>query len=117
MTASELYKAGKLSEAVEAQIQEVKNQPADHGRRLFLFELSAFAGDLDRARRQIDVLKFEEVELEAAAKTYRGLLDAEIARRKFFADGVEPKFLSAIPEHVAWRVEAVQALRNKQPTE
>jgi type VI secretion system protein ImpE len=117
MTASELYKAGKLNEAIEAQILEVKSQPADHGRRLFLFELSAYAGDLERARRQIDVLKFEEVELEAAAKTYRGLLDAETARRKFFADGVEPKFLSAIPQHAAWRIEAVQALRNKQPTE
>jgi type VI secretion system protein ImpE len=113
MTASELYKEGKLAAAIEAQIQAVKSQPADHGKRLFLFELSAFAGDLERARRQIDVLKFDEVELQAAARQYQGLLDSEEARRKVFADGVEPKFLAAIPPHTTWRLEALQALRNK----
>ncbi len=40
MTASELYKAGRLHEAIEAQLQEVKAQPADQGKRLFLFELA-----------------------------------------------------------------------------
>jgi type VI secretion system protein ImpE len=117
MTASDLFKAGKLADAIEAQIQAVKNQPADHGKRLFLFELSAFAGDFDRARRQIDVLKFEEVELQAAARQYRGLLDSEEARRKLFADGIEPKFLAAVPEHTAWRLEAVQAIRSQQPAD
>jgi type VI secretion system protein ImpE len=117
MTATELFKAGKLAAAIDAQIQEVKAQPADHGKRLFLFELSVFAGDLDRARRQVDALKYDQVELEAAVRTYRGLLDAEAARRKFFADGVEPKFLAPIPEHVNWRLQAVQELRNKQPAE
>jgi type VI secretion system protein ImpE len=117
MTAAELYKAGQLTAAIDAQIQEVKAKPADQGKRLFLFELCCFAGDLDRARRQIDVLKFEELEVEAAARSYKGLLDAELARRKFFADGVEPKFLMAIPEHVSWRLEAVKSLRSNLPAE
>ena len=42
MNASELYKAGKLQEAVDAQIKEVKASPADQSKRLFLFELLAF---------------------------------------------------------------------------
>jgi type VI secretion system protein ImpE len=54
MNASELFKTGMLSDAIAAQVQEVKSHPADHGRRLFLFELLAFAGDLDRARKQIE---------------------------------------------------------------
>jgi type VI secretion system protein ImpE len=117
MTASELFKAGKLAAAIDAQIKEVKAKPADHGKRLFLYELSAFAGDLDRARRQIDALKFDQVELEAAGIQYKGLLDAEAARRKVFADGIQPRFLAPIPEHLTWRLQAIQELRNNQPAE
>ena len=47
MTARESYNAGRLQEAIAAQTQEVKARPADQSQRLFLFELLAFAGDLD----------------------------------------------------------------------
>jgi hypothetical protein len=46
ISASELFKQGRLKDAIDAQLQEVKAQPADHGERLFLFELASFAGDL-----------------------------------------------------------------------
>ncbi len=49
MNATELYRAGKLQEAITAQVAEVKANPTDQGKRLFLFELLVFAGDLDRA--------------------------------------------------------------------
>ena len=79
MNASELFKAGKLQEAIDAQTQEVKSHPADHGKRLFLFEMLAFAGNLDRARRQIDAVTYGEVELDTAVVGYRKILDAEHA--------------------------------------
>ena len=44
MNAGDLYKAGRLREAIDAQVQEVKSNPGDQARRLFLFELLAFAG-------------------------------------------------------------------------
>ena len=66
MSASALYKAGKLKDAIDAQIQEVKAKPGDQARRLFLFELLAFAGDLEKAKKQIEVLNFPEMELMAA---------------------------------------------------
>ncbi len=112
MDANELFKAGKLKDAIEAQIAEVKSKPADQGKRLFLFELFAFAGELDRARRQIDALQYEELELQAAAGDYRRLLDSEEARRKVFHDGAQPKFLTPDqPEHVRLRLEALAHLR------
>ena len=49
MTATELFKANKLPEAIDAQIKEVKNNPGDQAKRLFLFEMLALAGDLDRS--------------------------------------------------------------------
>jgi type VI secretion system protein ImpE len=112
LDANELFKAGKLKEAIESQIAEVKAKPADQGKRLFLFELFAFAGELDRARRQIDALQYEELELQAAAGDYRRLLDSEEARRKVFQDGAQPKFLTPeVPEHVRLRLEALAHLR------
>jgi type VI secretion system protein ImpE len=115
MNATDLFKAGRLQLAIDAQIQEVKAKPADHGRRLFLFELCAFAGDLERARRQIDALQFDQPELVLATKNYRDCLDAEDYRRKVFRDGVMPQFFGQPPQHLYKRLEAVNALRaNKQ---
>lgn len=117
MNANELYKAGKLQEAIDAQIQEVKAKPADQGKRVFLFELLMFAGDVDRARKQIQAITYSEVELMAQAAAYNQLLDAEVARRKLFTDGTPPNFLTKPPEHVQIRLEALARLREKKPRE
>jgi type VI secretion system protein ImpE len=117
MSANDLFKAGKLQDAVAAQTQEVKNRPADRNARLFLFELLAFAGDLERATRQLDVLKYDEMELESARLAYRRLLDAEAARRRLFREGLKPEFFVDPPEHVSLRLDAVNCLRDKRPDE
>src|SRR5262245_40083717 len=117
MIASELFQAGRLEEAVAAQVQEVKSNPADQGKRLFLFELLAFAGELERARRQIEALKSEDPELEIATMAYRKLLDSEQARRQLFAAGLSPTFLVEPPEHVKLRLDAVNRLREGRPAE
>ena len=115
MSASEAFKAGRLHEAIEAQVRDVKAHPADHGRRLFLVELLAFAGDLDRARRQADAVRYEDPNLDAAMATYRALLDAEASRRRLFAEGLAPKFLADPPGHLRLRLEAVEHLRGGRP--
>src|SRR3954469_5292556 len=107
MNATDLFKAGRLQPAIDAQVKDVKAHPADHARRLLLFELLAFAGDLDRARRQVEAIHYDEVERATALQTYRKLLDAEQARRRLFQEGVAPKFLIEPPEHVRLRLEAV----------
>jgi len=117
MTATELFKQGRLQQAIDAQIAEVKSTPADHGKRLFLFELAAFAGDLDRARRQIDAVKYEETDRDVAVAGYRKLLDSEEKRRRLFRDGTQPRFLAEPPEHVKWRLEAVNRLRENRHAE
>jgi len=117
MNAGELYKAGRLGEAIEAQVQEVKASPLDHSKRLFLFELLAFSGDLDRARRQIDVIKYDDNDLERAVAGYRTLLDSEQARRDLFTRGVAPGFFGEPSEHLRLRLEAVNRLRENAPAE
>jgi type VI secretion system protein ImpE len=111
MTAHELYQAGKLTEAVDAQIQQVKANPTDQNRRLFLFELLLFTGELDRATRQVDALKYDDPGLAATAMSYRGLLNSETARRKVFEEGVAPEFLGTPPSHLVMRLEAAGQMR------
>jgi type VI secretion system protein ImpE len=117
MNASELYRAGRLAEAIDAQIQAVKADPADQAKRVFLFELVVFAGDLERARRQIDAVHYEEPDLMAAVGLYRSLVDAEMSRRRLFTDGLPPRFLADPPQHVMLRLEAVNFVRGNRLTE
>jgi type VI secretion system protein ImpE len=117
MSASDLFKAGRLQEATDAQVKAVKADPADHGKRLFLFELLAFAGDLERARKQIDAVTYGQPELDTAVDRYRKALEAEQARRRVFREGIMPQFLVPPPEPVGKRLEAVNCLRGNQPAE
>lgn len=117
MTATDYYKAGQLPEAIDAQIQVVKANPGDHAKRLFLFELLAFAGDLDRAQRQIEAVQYDELERDTAVLAFRKLLDAERQRRRLFAEGLKPEFLVEPPAHVQLRLDALNCLRSQRPAE
>ena len=115
MQADELYKAMRLREAIDTQILAVREAPTDHAKRLFLFELLCFIGDLDRARRQIEAIEFRDQDLDLAVMTYRKLLDSEQARRDLFARGVSPGFFGEPPEHLLLRLEAINRLRENNP--
>jgi type VI secretion system protein ImpE len=117
MTADELYKAGQLGDAIQAQIDEVKADPTDQAKRLFLFELLLFAGELDRARRQIDAVDYKDTELNAAVGVYRKLLDAEQARRDLFSRSLAPGFFGEPSEHLKLRLEAVNRLKENRASE
>jgi len=110
MTASDLFQAGQLRAAIDAQVAKVKNLPTDRRARFFLFELFLFAGDLDRARKQLDVLRYDDPQHAAAVEQYRQALDAEAARRGVFAGTEQPKGLTAAPDHVRLRLEALPYL-------
>lgn len=91
MNARELYQAGKLNEAVRALGAEVRDNPGDAQRRTFLFELLCFAGEYDRAEKQLDVLAEGSGEKELAALVYRTALRAEKTRHELFEKKEYPK--------------------------
>ena len=84
MTARELYQAGKLDEAVLALNGELRNNPEDLKRRTFLFELLCFAGNFDRAEKQLDILSQASPDAMTGAMLYRAALHAERTRREMF---------------------------------
>lgn len=117
MEASDLFREGKLDEAIEKQIALVRSAPADHNKRLFLFELLVFRGDLEKAMKQADVISYKEIELETALQAYKKLVESEEKRRRFFSQGLLPSFLTAPPDHVTLRMEAVNRLREGNDAE
>lgn len=85
MDALSLYRAGQLQAAIEALGGELRKQPLDTRRRTFLFELLCFAGEFDRAAKQLDVLSDTSKEAAAGAMLYRAALHAERTRQEMFA--------------------------------
>src|SRR5262249_1440597 len=84
MTARELYQAGKLAEAVQALNTELRENPGDVKRRTFLFELLCFAGNYDRADKQLEILAQENKDAQMGALVYRAALHAERTRCDVF---------------------------------
>src|SRR5689334_22309363 len=87
MTARELYQAGRLGEAVQALNAELRDNPADTKRRTFLFELLCFAGNYDRAEKQLEILAQDGSNAQMGALLYRGALNAERTRSELFDKG------------------------------
>lgn len=114
-TASEAFQAGRLADAVSAAVEQVRANPADRGKRLFLAELFLFTGELERADKQLDVLAAPDVQDLVSMTLFRQLLRAETARREVFEHGRVPEFLSQPTECVRLHLEAAILLREGQP--
>ncbi len=110
-TPRELYQAGQLQEAIQALTAEVRAKPADGPTRIFLFELLAFAGEWDRAEKQIDVLGQAGPNEAVAVQVYRANIQAERARERLFSEGLHPHFLNEPPPHVDRHLEALNRIR------
>jgi len=96
-TARDLYTAGRLDSAIEALGAELRNAPTDAHRRTFLFELLSFAGQYDRAEKQLDVLARGGTDAELAVLPYRAALQAERVREHMFATGDFPTGAAPTP--------------------
>jgi type VI secretion system protein ImpE len=84
MQARELFKSGKLDEAIEVLGAEIRDNPTDAQRRAFLFELLCFAGSYDRAEKQLGVLGRNGKDAELGALLYHAALHAERLRQDMF---------------------------------
>ena len=97
MNAAELYQEGRLDEAIEALGAALRENPADTRRRTFLFELLCFAGNYDRAEKQLDMLAREGKDAELGALLYRGAIHAERLRQQMFEPGGLPPATGPAP--------------------
>lgn len=108
MTAKQLYQAGRLTDAIQALSVELRGDPADTQRRVFLFELLCFAGDYGRAERQLNALPHGDTSLDLAVLINRAALQAERTRQEMFAQSEYPQPPEAEPP-------AITGLLNGKP--
>lgn len=114
MPIKELLNAGRLGQAIEELTQQVKGRPADTSLRVSLFELLCFAGALDRAGKQLEVIATQGSGMvaEVAVQVYRDLLAAEQSRRDVFHGNALPRFLLPPPPYIEAHVLMVKKMQD-----
>lgn len=113
-TATEHFLAGRLAEALAAALAEVKAAPGDTAKRVALSELLCFAGDFERADRQLDVVADQDPGAALGLALFRQLIRAAQARAEHFSAGRLPEFLDPPAPHLQRLLEAGLALRDGQ---
>jgi type VI secretion system protein ImpE len=108
-----LFQQGRLNEAIDELTREVKAAPNDIASRTFLFELLCFAGEWDRAERQLDVIGHQSNQAKVGADIYRQNIKAERDRARLFSDAVSPHFLIQPPAYIELWLGAASGLLSR----
>lgn len=95
INAHELYRQGRLAEAVAAMNAEVKAKPTDTAARAFLAELLCFDGNHQRVDLLLDQIGGLDAGLAVPMALLRQLVRADLARQQFRDEGRLPEFLDA----------------------
>lgn len=115
--AKKLLDAGDLSGAVESILNFVRSNPTDIPARIFLFELSCFAGDWDRAEKQLDVIGHQDPQAAIGSLIYRQNFKAEKDRARYFSDSLQPGILAPPPPYVENLIKANNRIREGNTAE
>jgi type VI secretion system protein ImpE len=97
MHTAELIKTGKLTEARQQLVQEVKAAPADLGKRTSLCQVLCFCGEWDKAERHLDAISTQDPKRETGVQVYRNLIRAERERLEVLSLRRRPAFLTEAP--------------------
>lgn len=116
-TAKELFDAGQLQAAIEEVTREVKANPTDRARRTFLFGLLCFAGEWDRAEKQLDVIGNQDAQSDIGARLYRQNIAAERKREQALTGKGFPNFMLEPPSYVALQLKALAQIGTGDFTE
>ncbi len=115
--AKRLLDEGNLTGAIEAILNFVRSNPTDVAARIFLFELSCFSGDWDRADKQLDVIGHQDSNAMIGALIYRQNFKAERDRARHFSDSLQPGILAPPPTYVEDLIRANKRIREGNTAE
>lgn len=108
MTPENMLKEGRLDEALQSLTAEVRSNPADAKRRVFLFQLLAVLGQWERAQNQLKVSGELEPLHALMVGAYSHALRGELERRDVLAGLKQPL---VIGEPSRWLALLLQALK------
>lgn len=106
-----LLEKGDLTGAIESVLNFVRANPTNIPARIFLFELSCFSGDWDRADKQLDVIGHQDANAMIGSMIYRQNFRAERDRARYFSDGLKPGILAPPPPYVEDLIQANNRIR------
>jgi type VI secretion system protein ImpE len=111
LTASALFRSGKLGAAIDAANAAVRNDPRDLGARVLLAEMLVFAGKFERADNILDAASQMDPTATVGVAEFRQLIRAALARRQHNREGRLPEFLDEPPLALRSALAAMVALR------
>ena len=103
-----LLKEGRLSEALQALTAQVRSQPADAAKRVFLFQLLALLGQWERAENQLIVAGELDGQNSLMVTAYGLALRGERERDAVFSGSRSP---TMIGEPSSWQALLLQSLQ------
>ena len=110
-TAGQLFRDGRLDDAVAAAGEAVRRWPADLGHRVLLAELRVLAGAWARADAILVAAEAADPDAALVVAEFRQLLRAAAARREVAAEGRLPDFIGKPTQAQTLALEALVALR------
>ncbi len=99
MDPKELIQAGKLDQARAELIGAVKSAPADTSSRTLLFQILAYQGEWDKARRHLEIIATQSSMAEGGVNAYLNLVQAEAERHAVWQCRQKPSFLPESPDY------------------
>ena len=114
MCAKDLIQAGKLSAARSHLIEAIKASPADQSSRTLLFQVLAYTGEWDKARRHLEIIAAQDSTRQTGVQVYLNLVQAEIERIEVVQKKQPPAFLPKSPAYLKQYENAWQKLDNQQ---
>ncbi|WP_293372424.1 type VI secretion system accessory protein TagJ [Nevskia sp.] len=108
MTPEVKLKEGQLDEALKLLTAQVRSNPADARRRVFLFQLLALTGNWDRARTQLKVAGDLDAMNAMLVGAYNSVMTAELQRLDVFAGKRSPTIIGEPDQWLACLLQALQ---------
>ncbi len=108
MDADELFRVGRIDEALARLKEQVRANPSDPELRVFLFQLLCIIGDWDRALNQLNVVGKLDAKHLLMVHVCRAALQCERLREDVFEGRRTPLFFGEPGEWVGYWVQANQ---------
>jgi len=107
MNAEESLRAGRLDEALAELKDQVRDEPANAGHRVFLFQLYCVLGQWDKAMTQLKVAADLDAANGLMSQVCREVLSCEVLRADIFAGKRSPLIFGEPEQWVGWMVQAM----------
>ncbi len=114
MELKELIKSGPLTQVREKLVAAIKGSPADQSSRFLLFQVMAYMGEWDKARRHLEIIAAQDPSQQAGVQVYLNLIQAETERLEVVHNKRSPDFLPESPAYLEIYKDACQKLSEGQ---